>query len=108
MTIELNRDNYEKETKNADLPIMVDFWGPLCGPCLALMPFVDRLEEEYRDKARIAKLNVTQNRMLCARLRVMGVPTFIFYKDGEEFKRLTGEPINENAIREVMDELLAG
>ena len=107
MTIELNRDNYEKETKNGDLPIMVDFWGPLCGPCLALMPFVDKLEEEYKDQVRIAKLNVTQNRMVCARLRVMSVPTFIFYKDGEEYKRLTGETIDECAILGAMDELLS-
>jgi len=107
MTIELNRDNYEKETKNADLPIIVDFWGPLCGPCLALMPFVDKLEAEYMDRVRIAKLNVTQNRMVCARLRVMSVPTFIFYKDGEEYKRLTGETIDENSIRGAVDELLS-
>lgn len=107
MILELNRDNYEKETKNADLPIIVDFWGPLCGPCMSLMPFVDKLEEEYMDRVRIAKLNVTQNRMVCARLRVMSVPTFIFYKDGEEYKRLTGETIDENAIRGAMDELLS-
>ena len=107
MTIELNRDNYENETKNSDLPILVDFWGPLCGPCMALMPFVDKLEEEYKDRVRIAKLNVTQNRMLCARLRVMSVPTFIFYKDGEEYKRLTGETISENEIRGAVDELLS-
>lgn len=107
MTIELNRDNYEKETQNADLPIIVDFWGPLCGPCMALMPFVDKLEVEYKDRVRIAKLNVTQNRMVCARLRVMSVPTFILYKDGQEYKRLTGETIDESAILGAMDELLS-
>jgi thioredoxin 1 len=107
MTIELNRDNYEKETQNADLPMMVDFWGPLCGPCMALMPFVDELEQEYGDRVRIAKLDVTQNRMTCARLRVMTVPTFIFYKNGEEYKRLTGDTIEKNEIRGAMDELLS-
>jgi len=107
MAIELNRDNYEQETSNGGLPVMVDFWGPLCGPCMALMPFVEEIEEEYRGKARIAKLSVTQNRMLCARLRVMTVPTFIFYKNGEENKRLTGETVDQDTIRAAMEELLA-
>ena len=107
MTLELNRDTYEPEVKNPELPIMVDFWGPQCGPCLALMPSVEKLEEEYRGRVRIAKLDVSQNRMLCAKMRVMSVPAFLFYKNGEEVSRLLGEKATEAAIREKMEELSA-
>ena len=77
---------------------MVDFWGPRCHPCLALMPAVERLEREYSGKIKVAKVNAAENRMLCARLRVLGLPTYIFYKDGVEIKRLTGENVTERDL----------
>ncbi len=98
MAIELNRDNYESETKNAKGLVLVDFWGPQCHPCLKLMPAVEELEKTYTGRLKVAKLNSAQNRMLCAMLRVMGLPTFILYKDGAEIKRLTGESIGRNDL----------
>jgi thioredoxin 1 len=106
MAIELNRDNYEAEVNGADKPVLVDFWGPRCGPCLVLMPSVEQLEQEYEGRIKVAKLNATENRMLCARLRVMGLPTFILYKDGTEVRRLTGEKITVHEIREAVEALL--
>ena len=108
MTIELNSDTYDSEVLQSALPVMVDFWGPQCGPCLALMPTVDRLENEYAGKIKIAKLNpAAGNRMLCAKLRVLSLPTFLFYKDGAEIKRLSGEQIKENDLLEAIKEIIA-
>lgn len=98
MAIDLNRDNYDKEVLQAKGPVMVDFWGPQCRPCLALMPAVEQLEEEYAGKIKVAKLNAAENRMLCAKLRVMGLPTYLFYKDGVEVKRITGERTTRNDL----------
>ena len=106
MTIELNRDNYETEVNQSDKPVLVDFWGPRCGPCMALMPSVEELEKEYEGKLKVAKLNAEGNRMLCARLRVMGLPTFLLYKGGEEVKRMSGEDITKNQIKEAIEEML--
>ena len=106
MTIELNRDNYETEVNQSDKPVLVDFWGPRCGPCMALMPSVEELEKEYEGKLKVAKLNAEGNRMLCARLRVMGLPTFLFYKGGEEVKRMSGEDITMNQIKEAIEEII--
>jgi thioredoxin 1 len=91
MPAELNSDNYDAETNDPSVPVMVDFWGPQCGPCLALSPFVDELEERYRGKIKIGKLNASENKRLCLRLRVLNLPTFLFYKGGREAARLTGE-----------------
>ena len=106
MAVELNRDNYEDEVNGSEKPVLVDFWGPRCGPCIALMPSVEELEKTYEGKLKVAKLNATVNRMLCAKLRVMGLPTFLFYKDGVEVDRLTGESVSISEIKAAVDAML--
>lgn len=106
MTTELNRDNYENEVYQSEKPVLVDFWGPRCIPCLSLMPKVEDMEKEYADKLKVAKLNAAENRMLCAKLRVMKLPTFILYKNGEEVNRLTNENITIDEIKEAVDKIL--
>lgn len=106
MAVELNRDNYEDEVNGSEKPVLVDFWGPRCGPCIALMPSVEELEKTYEGKLKVAKLNATENRMLCAKLRVMGLPTFLFYKDGVEVDRLTGESVSISEIKAAVDAML--
>ncbi len=103
MSIELNRDNYDSATAQSHGTVLVDFWGPLCKPCLALMPAVEQLEKDYAGRVSVAKVNSTQNRMLCARLRVMSLPTFILYRDGAEKERLTGEELKASDLRAAID-----
>ncbi len=107
MAIELNRDNYEIEVSQSKESVMVDFWGPRCRPCLALMPTVERLEREYTGRLKVAKVNATENRMLCAKLRVLGLPAYLFYKDGIEINRLTGEQISESDLVEAIKAAIA-
>lgn len=107
MAIELDRDSYEAEVNGADKPVLVDFWGPRCVPCLALMKPVEELEKEYEGKLKVAKLNAAENRMLCAKLRVLGLPTFLLYKDGAEVGRLSGENITIQEIKTAVDAVLA-
>ena len=106
MPIELNHDNYENETLQSAEPVLVDFWGPLCRPCLAIMPAVEKLAKNYAGKITVGKVDVSQNRMLCARLRVMSVPTFILYKDGAEQNRLVGEDITESDLKKAIDAVI--
>ncbi len=107
MTKELDRDNYENETLQSGQPVLVDFWGEQCKPCLALTPAVEKLEKDYAGKLKVAKVDAPKNRMLCARLRVMSLPTFILYKDGNESKRLTGESITAGDIKKAVEEILS-
>ena len=106
MAIELNRDSFESEVLASKEPVLIDFWGPQCKPCLALMPSVERIEKEYTGRLKVAKVNAVENRMLCAKLRVMGLPTFLFYKGGEEVKRLTGETITASQLLDSINALL--
>lgn len=104
--LEINKENFEDEVTKAEGPVILDLWGPKCGPCIALMPQVEELAESYSGKIKFCKLNVAENRRLCATLRVMGVPTFLFYKGGEQVSRITGDEVTIDAIRENADKLL--
>jgi len=71
------------------------------------MPAVDRLEKEYAGKIKVAKVNATENRMLCAKLRVLGLPTYLFYKDGTDIIRLSGEHITESNLVDAIKAAIA-
>ncbi len=86
--------------------MLVDFWGEKCGPCMALMPAVEQLEKEYHGRLKLAKVDAYNNRMLCARLRVLGLPTYIIYKNGGELTRITGEGTTINDIKTAVEAAL--
>jgi|SRR5262245_21305061 len=71
--------------------VLVDFWGPRCQPCLAMMPTIARLEEEAAGAVRVVKVNSAENRDICRELRVFGLPTYVLMRDGQELERLSGE-----------------
>ena len=107
MSIDLNRDNYDSEVLGSKEPVLVDFWGPQCQPCLTLMPAVERLEKDYAGRVKVAKVNAVENRMLCAKLRVLGLPCYLFYKDGTEINRIAGSSITESDLRKAVDAIVA-
>ena len=83
----VDKETFEAEVQQSSMPCVVDLWGPQCGPCLALMPEVEKLAEAYEGKLKFCKLNVAENRRLVISLRVMAVPTILFYKGGSDFRR---------------------
>ena len=105
--IEIDKDTFEQEVEHCPGPVVVDFWGPHCAPCLALLPDVEQLAESYASKIKFCKVNVAANRHLCISLKVMGVPAFLFYKGGECTDRLTGDDVSLEAIKTKADALLA-
>ena len=96
--VEVNKENYQEEVLQADCPVVVDFWGPRCAPCLALMPEVEALAAEYEGRVKFCKLNSAENRRLCIELKVMALPTFLFYRNGEVVGKLTGEEVTRDSI----------
>lgn len=88
--IAITKENYEQEVKQSDIPVLLDFWGPKCVPCMGLMPTVEELAEVYAGKVKFCKVNTAENRRLAIQLRVMSLPTFQFYKNGEVVAELQG------------------
>lgn len=107
MATEVNADIFEKEVVRSEVPVLVDFWGPQCAPCLALMPKVEGLAEKYAEKLKITKVDASKNRRLCLNLKVFGLPTFLFYKNGKEVDRLTGNTLKieeiEKAVKKIIE-----
>ena len=104
--LEIDANNFVQEVEQSNQPVVLDFWGPQCGPCLALMPDVEKLAESYEGKAKFCKVNVAGNRRLCIQLKVMSVPTILFYKEGGEQDRLSGEDVSLEAIKQKADALI--
>jgi thioredoxin 1 len=100
--IELDKKNFEEEVLNAEGPVLVDYWGPTCEPCKALMPHVHKLEETYGEKVKFCSLDITKARRLAIKQKVMGLPAIIIYKDGEEVERLAESEATAAAVEEMV------
>lgn len=88
--IEVTDAVFEDEVLGADLPTLVDFWAAWCAPCRMIAPIVEDLAAEYEGRMQIAKMDVDANPDTPVRLGIMGIPTLILFKSGEEAERLVG------------------
>jgi len=99
-------DTFSKEVLESDMPVLIDFWGPQCGPCLALMPAVDKMKATYNGRIKLVKVDASQNKRLCLNLKVFSLPTFLFYKNGKEVNRLSGGEIIAEDIESSLKSML--
>lgn len=105
--IDVHKDNFEQEVLSASGVVFVDFWSPKCAPCMALMPDVEAFVEKNEGRAKFCSLDTTGNKRLAIAQKVMGQPTFVFYKDGEKAFVFDKDTIDMVAVQAKLDELLA-
>ena len=98
--IEISEDNFESEVLKSELPVLVDFWAPWCGPCRMMGPIVDEISEEILE-LKVCKVNVDDASELARKYDIESIPTLIYFKNGE----VRATMIGLRTKQDIMDEI---
>jgi thioredoxin 1 len=105
--VELTTAAWDKEVLQANGLVMVDFWAVWCGPCRMIAPTVDELAKEYAGKVKVGKLNTDENPDIASKYKIMGIPTIMFFKDGQKVDQIVGA-VPKPQLKAKIDALLQG
>jgi len=105
--IELTTANWDKEVSETNGLVMVDFWAAWCGPCRIIAPTVEELAKEYAGKIKVGKLNTDENPDIASKHKIMGIPTIMFFKNGQKIDQIVGAA-PKSQLKAKIDALIAG
>ena len=89
-TVEVTDESFETEVLGSEVPVLVDYWAPWCGPCRMAAPVLDKIADEYEGRLKVCKMNVDENREVASGYRIMSIPTLQLFKDGELVDQVIG------------------
>ena len=87
---EVTDNNFQAEVIESDVPVLVDFWAPWCGPCRAVAPVVEEIANEKGEALKVVKLNIDENQNTAIQFNVMSIPTLILFRNGQPAKTVIG------------------
>jgi thioredoxin 1 len=103
MVHEVTDQNFSEIVLKAELPMLVDFWAPWCGPCIKVSPVVEKLSEEYAGKADFCKINVDEAPEVAINYGIRSIPTLMVFKGGDKVNQVIGA-VPEAKIKSMLDE----
>ncbi|MBS3819870.1 thioredoxin [bacterium] len=103
--IEVTDDNFQQEVLNSETPVLVDFWAEWCAPCKLVVPALEQLAQDYKDKIKVGKLNVDENPNTPATYGIMGIPALLLFKGGEVKENMVGALPQDQIVERVSKHL---
>jgi len=88
--VNVTDDSFESEVLQSDIPVLVDYWAPWCGPCRMAAPVLEKIAGEYEGRLKICKVNVDEERQVASKHRIMSIPTMFLFKDGQVVDQIVG------------------
>lgn len=101
--IETDDSNFESEVLKAEIPVLVDFWAPWCGPCKAIAPILEQISDEQGDKIKIVKVNVDDNQKYAVDFGIKSIPTLLIFNKGELKNQIIGAIPKAEIEKLIMD-----
>ena len=105
MEMVITESNFEQEVLKSEIPVLVDFYADWCGPCKMMAPIVKELAEKFAGKCKVGKCNIDENLKVAQNYRVMSIPTFIIFKNGEAVVTAVGVMIKNDLESKINAEL---
>ena len=98
---EVTDSNFQAEVIESDVPVLVDFWAPWCGPCRVVGPVVQQIADERGDALKVVKLNTDENPQVSAQFQVLSIPTLILFRGGQPVKKVIGAYPKRKLVQEL-------
>jgi len=102
---EVDENTFHSEVLESDIPVLVDFWAPWCGPCQMVTPMLEAVAEKMRDKLKVVKMNTDENMKTAQNYEIMAIPSLLVFKKGEVVERIVGvqpQPQLEAQLQEII------
>lgn len=104
--VTLTSATWDQEVTEYKGVVMIDFWAVWCGPCRMIAPTIEELAKDYAGRIKVGKLNTDENADIASRFKIMGIPTIIFFKDGQKVDQIVGA-VPKPQLKSKIDTLLA-
>ncbi len=102
---EVKEDNFKETVLDSELPVLVDFWAPWCGPCRMVAPVVEEIAQQYEGKVKVVKLNTDENPEIASQYGIRSIPTLMIFKGGEKIDMVVGA-VPKTTLSNTLEQLL--